>query len=322
MSRRNQILALVLVVQIVLGVVVFWPRTVASDTGGGPLFPDFEADEVTALTIVDSEDNRVTLAKNGEAWVLPEADDYPADSEKITPILEKIEGIETDRLVTRTDASHRRLQVAGDDFSRRLEISLADDGQRQLYVGSSAGASATHVRAADQSEVYLTGELTPFEVNAQASSWIDTLYFTVPQTATVALTLENSNGTFEFEREGDSWTMAGLAADETLNQNSVTSLASQASSIRMTEPIGTEEQATFGLEEPQATITLETAEETYTLRIGAQNEEDDSYILASSDSPYYVRIAGFTGNNFVDKTRDDFLEAPPAEGAADPQTVQ
>jgi hypothetical protein len=320
MSRLNQILSVILVVQIALvGLVFFWPQP-AAEAGGGPLISDFSASDVTGLTVNDNEDNRITLAKNGSEWVLPEADDFPADSEKITPILEKIAGIDTNRLVTETEASHKRLQVASDDFNRRVELTMAGGAQHELYVGSSAGAGATHVRIDDQTNVYLTAELSAFDVNAQAASWIDTLYFTVPQTATVALTLENANGTFEFEKENDTWTLKDLAEGETLNESNVTQLVNSASSVRMTEPIGKEEETSFGLDQPQAILTLTTADETYTLQVGAQDETDNSYVLKASNSPYYVRVAQFTGDSFVNKTRDDFLQQPPTEEPAPTDT--
>lgn len=330
MSRLNQILGAALVVQIILGLVVFWlPRVTAAETVTGPLLTDFKAAEVTELTINDGEGNQTRLAKSGDNWVLAEAGDYPANGTNVTALLEKLEQVQSNRLVTQTEASHGRLKVAADDFERLLEVKLADGTTHKLYLGSSAGASATHVRADDRPEVYLTGNITSWDANAQASNWIDTLYFTVPQTATVALTLENDNGTFEFVKEGETWSMEGLAEDETFNENNFTSLFSQASGIRMISPIGKEEQDSFGLDEPLATLTLTTTEgdqeKTHTLRIGAKNADDNSYVASSSDSPYYVRIAETTANNFINKTRDDFLQLPPTpttEPGADPAEPQ
>ncbi len=310
MNKQNQILSLILVIQIALGVVLFWPRTVASEAESGPLFADFKPTEVTSLTIRDGEGNRILLAKEGDEWVLPEAGGYPADGEKITSLLEKVEGVQTNRLVTQTEASHKRLKVAEDDFNRLLEFTPPDGSRHQLLVGSSGGANATHIRADDQSEVYLTGDLNAWEMDVQASAWIDTLYFTLPQTATIALTLENENGTFEFEKEGESWLMKGLADEKTFNESSLTTLLNQAISVRMTAPIGTEEQAAFGLDKPEAVVTLKTEEKTYTLRVGAK-DDDNNYVFSSSESPYYVRVAEFVGSNFVNKTRADFLELPP-----------
>ncbi len=53
------------------------------------------------------------------------------------------------------------------------------------------------------------------------------------------------------------------------------------------------------------------AVETYTLRVGAKDDEDNSYVVSSSESPYYVRVSNYTVKDFVERTRDDFLEQPP-----------
>jgi hypothetical protein len=312
MSRLNQILIGLLVVQLALVGFVFWPRP-ASEAQGGPLLADFSAAEVTALTIADGEGNQLTLAKSGDGWMLPDKGDFPVDGEKVTPFLEKLAAVQADRLVTQTEGSQARLQVADDDFNRRLELTLADGSTDELYVGSSAGAAATHVRAEGQPQVYLTGELAAWDANPQVTAWVDTLYFTVPQTATTGLTLANQNGTFEFTQEGDTWTMADLAGGETLDQAAVTSLLSQASSVRLTDVLGAEEQTDYGLAEPLATLTLETEDGTYTLQVGARDDTTNSYVFHASSSPYIVRVAGWAGDAFVDKTRSDFLAEPPAE---------
>ncbi|GAB4433449.1 MAG: hypothetical protein Kow0031_15060 [Anaerolineae bacterium] len=309
MTRFQQILSVALVVQLALAVWVFWPQAPAS--AGGPLLPGFEPGQVTALVISDNSDNRLALARQGEGWVLPEADDFPAKGDAVTSLLDKLSRIQATRLVAQTEASYPRLQVADSDFSRKLELTLSDGSTRELYVGSAAGAGAVHVRTAGAPQVYLTNEVSSFDANATAGSWIDTLYFSVPATATTRLTLENSNGTFVFTRGvTDTWELAGLAAGETLDSGEVTRLLNTVQSVRMTEPLGTAQDATFGLDEPLATVTLQTADGDYTLQVGAKNEDDGSYVLKASHSPYIVRVGAIVGDALADKARADFLQAP------------
>jgi hypothetical protein len=313
-NRTQQILLIALVVQIALAVYTFWPQPAASQ-GGEPLLPGVTADQVTRLIVTDNTGKRIAVEKKGEGWVLFEAGDYPVKAEVVSGLLTQVEAVKTNRLVTQTEGSHKQLQVAGDDFNRRLELTLADGSSHTLYVGSSGGASATHVRADDQAEVYLSADIEAFSINTQLSGWLETLYFTIPVTATTKMTIENGNGAFVFTREGEAWTMDGLAEGEVLAQDIIDGLRNQASSFRMTEPIGLEEQPEFGLADPAATITLETADQAYTIRIGAQNPDDKSYVAHVSSQPYYIRISDFTGNNFAQKTRADFLEEPPTPTA-------
>jgi len=322
MKRHNQILASILVIQVVLSVVVFWPRSAATGQSE-PVFPNLEAENIVALTIANADGKSIGLRKvtgNGstelaEVWVLPDADDYPAQADKITPLLEDIVGLTTGRLVTRTDASHKQLQVAPNDFQRRIEFETNDGKKRAaFYLGSSPSYGATHFRVADQNETYLTNDMTAWETNATASSWIDTSYLSVPQDEVTKLTLQNANGTFTFMKDEDdqgTWTMAGLAEDETLDEAKVNSIVRQATSVTMVGPLGNREQAAYGMDAPKAMVTLETAERTITLRVGTQDPSDSTYVVFSSASPYYVRVSEYSAKNLVETTGDDFLKPPP-----------
>ena len=311
MKRHNQILIGVLIIQIILGVVVFWPRSTEA-VGSEPVFTDLEAGDIVALTIVDGDGNSVTLRQVTGNWVLPDADDYPAQADKITPLLDKLVGLTTGRLVTRTDASHKQLQVAADDFVRRIVLGTAEGKEHTLYLGSSPSYGATHFRLDSQSETYLTSDISNWETNATASSWVDTGYQNVPQADVTRLTVENGNGTFVFimDDEGN-WTMEGLAEDETLAETKVTAAVQQASSVNMIEPLGREEQAAYGMGAAKAVATIETAGKTITLRVGAQDSDDNSYVVTSSESPYFVRVSEYSVQALVENARDDFLELPP-----------
>jgi hypothetical protein len=316
MSKLNQALIILLVGQIALGVFLLWPRP-GTAAAGQPLLADFSAADTVNLTISDSE-KELKLAKIGEGWVLPERGNFPVNAETVTTLLDQVAKVQTGRLVTQTEGSHARLQVAADNFNRRLQISRADGGQNTLYLGSSGGVKANHVRANSQPEEYLTGELDPFQADPNPSRWIDTLYFTLPQSTTVAITLENQNGTFAFEKVGDNWVFNDLAETEIFDPNGLTTLLNHTHSIRMTEPVGLIGEAGDAFAAPLATVTIQNGGETYRLQVGAPDSEGAGYLFSASASPYYVRVSTFTGENILNKTRGDFLQAPaPVEEATD-----
>jgi hypothetical protein len=317
MNRTNRILAAVLALQIVLAVVIFWPRPAGSVAGGENLFAGLEADQIVQLTISDAMDRHIQLVKKLDAWVLPEADDYPALESRVSELVASIVELKADRLVAQTAASHKQLKVADDDFERRIAFELADGTAHTLYLGASPSYQVSHARADDRNEVYLVSGLLASGSGAQASNWVDTLYFSAPSDQIAALTLENANGKFEFEKdEAGVWTMNGLAAEETLNEDNVKSLASRAASVRLIQPLGKIEKEDYGLQSPNAVLTVLTRDEagnteTFTLRVGAQDEADKSYAVGSSASLYYVSVADYTATAFTEKTRDDFITPPP-----------
>jgi hypothetical protein len=308
MNKQNKILAGILALQIVVAAAVFWPKPTAT-VSGGSLFAGLAADKITRLIISDAT-GQVQLSEGANGWVLPQADDYACQAGKVQPLLEK-------RLVTQTSASHKRLKVADQDFERAIEFELADGTRHKLYLGTSAGYQATHVRVKGQDNVYLASGLSVSDAPAQASGWVDPTYFSVLQDQVTALTVENKNGRFELEKnEAGTWTLKGLAAGETANENNIKSLASRAASIVLTQPLGKKEQAAYGLKTPSAVITLKARDQsgavkTFTLRVGTKDEQDNSFVVISSESPYYVRVSSFTVQDFVEKARDYFLQLPP-----------
>jgi hypothetical protein len=317
MHRRNQILIGVLVLQLVLVAIVFWPRQVTTATTGQALFPGITADQIRSVSLTDSEGERIRLVRSGGGWVLPDAGDYPAISENVTALLDKIVSLTAEQMITQTSASHKRLKVAEDDFNNRVEFELSDGSQHSLYVGSSAGYGSTHVRADDQEQVYLVSNFSSSDASSRATAWVDSTYFSVAQDEVVALKLENDNGILEFVKDQDgAWTMKGLGADETLDQSAVTSLVSSASSVSMQKPLGKEEQEDYGLQDPVAVLTLKAQSEaegemSYVLLVGAQDAADEGYVLISSISPTYVQVSSYVANNWIEKDRQDFLEIPP-----------
>lgn len=329
MNRTNRILAALLVAQAAIVAIVFWARLAQSATdqpAAGPLFADLAANSVTSLRIEEQDGSGVSLARVDAGWVLPEADDYPALSDTVESLLDKVVALQADRPVTQTSASHGRLQVADDEFQRRLVLGTADGSTYTLYIGSSPQPRATHVRAGGQDEVYLVGDLSSIDANARPASWVDTAYLSVPSDQVVALTLRNANGELEFSRDvagaedtgstEPAWTLADLGEDELLDRALIASLVSRATTIRLAEPLGQDAQAEYGLDDPAAVITLTTrAEEeaepqTITITIGARNPEDGSYVISSSHSPYVVRVAEFAVQEFVDATRASLLPQP------------
>ena len=319
-DRRNQILTIILVVQIAVAAFLFWPKPAAT-SGGAPLLPDLKPGDVVALTVKagDAQGGQVELTREGDGWVLAAAAGYPADSDKVEEILGKLEKVDTSRLVTQTDASHARLQVADDNFNRLVQLQTKDGKGYDVYVGSTAGGTSTHVRAGGQPQVYLTNEIVSWDLNAQPSGWINTQYFTVPTTGTMKMSLTNANGIFEFLKDETGWQMAGLTADEQLNQGNILAFYNQARAVSLLEPIGKTDKPEFGMASPSAVLTITNSdggqEKTYTLTIGATETKEDAtqpgsttYVARSSESPYYVRLAGYTGGTFVDKKRTDFLQ--------------
>lgn len=314
MNRTQRILAIVLVLQIVLIAVVFWPRA-GEVQAGEALLGSLDTAQVTRLNIDDADGNRITLVKSDGNWVLPEAGDYPAQADKIETMLQNLAGIETNRLITRTAASHERLGVAADEYERRIRLEGSGGESAVLYVGTSSGAGATHVRLEGQDEVFLTGEISSFDVGASPSNWIDTTFVSLSGDQVTGMVLENANGIYEFEKDPESgeWSLKDMPEDRQLNSSKVTSLVNRLSTLRMAQPLGKGEQPEYGFDQPNAIVTLVATDEndattTYTIEVGAISAEGDNYYVRSSVSDFIVLVASTSLDDVVNDALEDFLQ--------------
>ena len=310
MIRLNRILLGVLIVQLIVAALVTLPRTLSSEAEVEALLPGLDADHVTALTITSGEGESITLAKKDGTWVVASSGDYPTVEGNVPALLEEVAAIQTSRLVTETPGSHKRLGVARDDYERLLEIEVDDGSTYQLYIGSSPSFDVAHVRVEGEDEVYLTTQLSAQDAGPRATDWVDSTYVDLAPEEVTAFTLQNRQGTFEFAKEGEAWTMAGLAEGEILNDKTVETLLNRATRVPLQQPLGTEEETAYGLGDPNAVVTVVTADDTHTLRVGAQDAEDNSYVVAWSGSPFYVRVGEFAVRDLVEKARDDLLQQP------------
>lgn len=321
MNRTHQILLGVLVAQVVAAAVLLWPRPAPAAASGAPLL-GVKADDITSLAVRDNHGDGVRLARSGAQWVLPDADDYPADSTKIEPVLAKLVELRTSRLVAETPAAQRRLQVADDAFSQRIDVETPA-GTKTLYLGTSGGVGSTHIRLGGQNRVYLVSGVTDLGLRAEPASWTKPAYFTVPQGDVVAMTLSNASGQWNFEKDADGrWALQGLAPGESLNPQSVQDLLDAASYVALAHPLGKDQDPAYGLAQPSAVVTLvartESGEKTYTLTVGSHDPGDKTYVVKSSESPYFVRAGEYSLKDLVEKKRESFLALPPT---AEPDTA-
>ena len=79
----------------------------------------------------------------------------------------------------------------------------------------------------------------------------------------------------------------------------------------MTEPLGKAEKPEYGFGQPSATVTVTTKDKALTLVVGGLYGEDEGYVVKSSESAYYARVAKWAAQDWVERARDGFLKQPP-----------
>jgi hypothetical protein len=313
MNRTQKTLAAVIVLQVAIGAFIYWPKTPISRQGA-LLLSGITSDQVTSLTLENTDGTQSSFQKQVDGtWLLPQADDFPADATKITDLLDKVFKIRDGRLVTETTSSQKRLQVADDSFYNKITLGLADGTSKIMYVGTTAGAGATHVRIGGQDSVYLTDQLTSYDADAAVNNWVNVEYLKETYADINYLTFTNASDTVEFQMDSaGTWTMSGLVGDEVFNPNNLSSMLNRLTILNLLEPLGKTEKPEYGMATPSATIYFTThnadsGDQEITITVGALNADGNAYYVKSSTSEYYVLVASYNLDSFVTRTKVDFL---------------
>ena len=361
MNKLNRILLGVLAAQIAL-VLIFQLR--GEDTTIGklePILPAFARDKVDRVRVFDrtarapegeadqpaspkgkpGDKPSVDLVKKGSAWVLASHFDYPVSADKVTDLLDKIDGMRTRGAIASGAAREKQLEVADDSYQRKV-IVTSGGKDTTFFVGASAGSRQTSVRLAGQEAIHGVTGLSAFGVGARASAWVEGAYVDVQPDRIASFDVVNAGGSFHLERaaSGDGWqvTVGGqpLAppAGMEINKGEIEKLAGKASRIFLSEP-GDPKRS---IEKPLATVTLHlkpeqvpvagadagAAESTLdqggadrVIEIAATDAKDRSYVREKGrNQAALVEALGVT--DLVELTRDKLVSKIGDKKAVDP----
>jgi hypothetical protein len=361
-NKQNRILLGALGVQIAL-VLLFQLRSDSTTIGRlEPLLPEFKRANVTRIQVFDrtakgdedkdkaqpaakpGEKPSVVIAKQGPKWVLASHFNYPVEDQRVSDLLEKIEGLRSRGPIASGAARQKQLEVADDSYERKVVLSMGSAVDLVLYVGANAGSRQTSVRVAGQSDVHGVTGLTSFGVGAKPANWVDTSYFDVADDKIASIDLVNANGTFHFERSGPSggWTATvggeplKPPAGMELNTGEIGKVVSRATKIFMADPADPkrvvdkplatvtlhvkQEQAAAAHGEESPTSKLETVVDR-TLELASTDQKDRTYVHEKG-RPQAVLVDALSVTDLAEVSRDRLLakigekkpDASPGEG--------
>jgi hypothetical protein len=361
-NRTNKILAVLLGVQVALAILVFLKHDDNPIGKLEPLVDGLPVDKVDRIRVFDSypppkqegEDKKqaskpdqpaVELVKRGSDWQLASHHDYPADGTKVSELLDKVTAIRTRGPIASGKARQKQLEVADDDYQRKLVIS-AGGKDTTLFVGTSAGARQTSVRLAGSNDVHGASGLSAFAVGANAAAWIDTAYFKVEKEQIASIEVSNQNGTFTIEpaATGGGWTveMNGkpivIPAGSEIDKDFVDRAVSRISSMTMTEP-GDPRRS---VDKPQVTVVVHMKApqaaagpdggppavsqpgQEYTVDVAESGEKDKSFVKVRG-SPHAALVHSLSLSELVEMSASKLVRkhedkpAPPPGGEGMPE---
>jgi len=313
--RLQRSLAALLVFQVCLVVVSWWPR-------GGPQEPHplfaFQAADVTRVRIArkpaEGQPERwLELARDdGHGWRIESASGYPADPARVDALLTKLTGISVRSPIATRATSHDALQVGERQYGRRIELTTAEGGH-ELWIGAAA-SNSVNLRLAGSPDVYGVKGLSEWSLADDARSYWNPIYVAAPLAEITALDVQNAQGPLHFRRNESGWSLEGAPPDRSLDTKAVEDFLGSLLEVRLSEPVGTEPLPAQGLDGSlRVTWTLTSSDSSLGGGYVVGAEEGPSVYVKSDTHPFVVRAAK-AGFERLRKARlEDFLTPRAAE---------
>ena len=294
----------------------------------------------------DGEAVTLERATSNDGWRVVESSGYPADDTKVDNTLRELAGLEIADVVSTTNHHHVDFKVADSEFEKRVTLEEGDK-KVELLFGTSGRANSVHVRRAGQDTVYAVRDYSSWRLSTRPDSWIDKAYFEVDEKRIVTTTVKNDNGSFQLVRHvDDSWTLriddGGRSA---ANRSKVESFLSKINRITMSKVAGREGddgldmskvavELVVGLATPPKKETKQgeaevagevpgisdsaaspgetpdpiAVEDSRTLRITPKADDDESYLMSASGSPFIAQVGKWVIGTLLDAKAEDFFE--------------
>lgn len=285
MTRGQWTLIGVLFVQLLLIAVLHQPGS-AGATEARPLTPGFDRAAVTRIEVSSPKGDAIDIERDGSGWKITSASGYPADSEKVGELLDKVGEANVRTPVVTSSRYHDSLEVSEERAQAHIRLFAADDVEPivDLFVGKSTTGGA-HVRRSGDEEVFDIRGLSPWQFRPDTTTWMQKKLVDVPTDSVTILGVTNEHGSFEIEKDGERWLVASPdeSSGRACNADKVNAVVRAVASLTSTGVGGPVDPVSQGLGDGATVVTLRHGEKTVTVRIGGPVPDKDGQVYVTRD---------------------------------------
>jgi len=262
----------------------------ADTQSGAKVLPGLVINNIASLRINGGKES-VTLERKGDAWSVKERDGYPADTQKIGPLLVKLSELKVTQTEAITEALRPRLQLAAPgQADGGIAVDLSDAAGKSLgnlilgkaLTKPSEIPGATKevptgryllARDATTTAIAINDPLT--EVDASPRAWLDKTFAKPERARTITL---SSGGKPRWtltraEEAVMAWILKDAAKGEEFDTNKAEEIAGNLGSLAMTDVAVNPKPDELGLTDGDV-LTVETFDGlNYTYTIGKKGGE-------------------------------------------------
>lgn len=307
MYRTRNLLAVLLAFQLLLALALGLAGSQDSAPQTAMPLVSFDQDAVDTI-LLEGPDDKVTLARNNGAWVLPEHNSFPVPDEQVKKLLDRLTELQTRLPVATSQGARKRFRVDDDDFERRITLSAGDNTLARVYFGKSPGMNMIYAREGSKNDVHVV-KMAAYDVPVDAGDWQDKSLLTVPEKDIHALEVAGLQitrtgtgaGSGDQTVPAPGWEATGLKPQERLDTDAVDKLARLLAGLHFDTALGTEDREDYGLASPVLELSLKTtdSDDAIRYRLG-KHSDSEVYTLKLSSRPEYFRLPAHTASSLVE----------------------
>lgn len=252
MNRINSALLLVLLIQLFLTTVVYWPRQPEPATHPGKPLLAVDQAAVGGIQLADDEGNEAFLQYVDGHWQLPARQNLPADGALVVRLLQVLAVAEQGHPVATSIAARQRFDVASYRFQRRVTL-LGHDGAGlgTVFFGTAPAFRQVHARNEAEDAIYSIA-FNSFDAPARDAGWLDRRLLQVSQ----PLAIQGPGFTLT-RLDSGTWAAAdGAAAPE---PRELEALLSSLANLQVEGIAGEDQQRSLAQAAPALSISTRTA---------------------------------------------------------------
>ena len=268
---------------------------------------------VDRLLIEDGEGHKTQLLRQGDHWVLPQAENFPVTPGRVDALLASLAALKAGWPVASTSGAADRFKVADDSFERRLTLRHGDKVLARLYVGTSPTYRKENVRVDGKDDVYSV-VLERVNMPAEVDAWEDKTLLTLNPDDIQRVELPDVT----LVRNGDTLQVEKLGAGEQTATDESKALLQRIANLTYTASAGKPQQTGDDKASPvfELSLALKSGNKRdyrFTQPAGAKD-----YLLEVSGQPWRFRVSSYTLGSIKSDSRSKLVTAPvtkPADAA-------
>ena len=280
------------------------------------LFPNFNKEQVTKIEII-AKGETTTLSKQDGNWIVASMDNYPADSEEVDELLNKVAEFNNANHVSDNPKNQAEFQV--DSSGVEAKLMGADDKMlAHLFVGKNTpGYLSSYVRVADSNDVYIGQGYLQSVFDKGTRTWKDRTIFNFNKGIVTQINITSPEETVELRLDAENKWQMHQPITAAVNQSEVASLLDNFSKLPADDFAEAKELTEYGLDAPTSSISAMLNDgTTATLHVGKAEEEGGKLYVKSNDKKQVFMLYKSNVDRLIKKsdTLTEEVTSPETEG--------